>query len=135
MTSKRLENLARTGDLKPDSSSASELASLLRSALARLSDAGNPDLAIESRFDLAYNAAHALALHAIRTKGYRTDRRYLVFQLLEVTAGLAPEHWRVLAEAHRRRNVIEYEGTDFDDERLLADMIEVAELLAAALKN
>lgn len=135
MTSKRLANLAKTGDLKPDSSSADELAALLRSGRARLTDAANSDLAIESCFDLAYNAAHALALYALRAQGYRTDKRYLVFQLLELTAGLAPEQWQVLDEAHRRRNVIEYEGTDFEDEQLLVDMIEVAEALSAALKN
>lgn len=135
MTSKRLENLAKTGDLKPDRPSAPELASLLKSGRARLTDAHKSDLNIESRFDLAYNAAHALALHALRAKGYRSDNRYLVFQLLGDTAGLAAEQWRVLAEAHRRRNLIEYEGTDFEDERLLADMIEVAEILSASFGN
>lgn len=135
MSSKRLANLAKTGDLKPDTSSAQELAALFRSGRARLTDASNRSLAIESRFDLAYNAAHALALFALRAKGYRTDKRYLVFQLLEVTAGLEPEQWRVLAEAHRRRNLMEYEGTEFEDERLLADMVVVAEALAAALET
>lgn len=48
----------------------------------------NATLAIESRFDLAYNAAHALALAALRARGYRSDNRYVVFQALPHTLGL-----------------------------------------------
>jgi len=41
---------------------------LRRSGLARLADAGKVSLALESRFDLAYNAAHALCLaHCVGT--------------------------------------------------------------------
>jgi len=36
-----------------------ETAGLIRSGRARLVDAGNAALSVESRFDLAYNAAHA----------------------------------------------------------------------------
>jgi hypothetical protein len=43
-----------------------EFDGLVRSGRARLSDAGNPQLALESRFDLAYNASHALCLAALR---------------------------------------------------------------------
>jgi hypothetical protein len=42
-----------------------EFAGLKRSALARLKDAGNTANSLESRFDLVYNAAHALALAMI----------------------------------------------------------------------
>jgi hypothetical protein len=37
-----------------------------RSGLARLKDAANAGLLLEGRFDLAYNAAHALCLAALR---------------------------------------------------------------------
>lgn len=53
---------------------------MLRSAIDRLKDAHSPALSFASRFDLAYNAAHALALTALRLQGYRSDKRYLVFQ-------------------------------------------------------
>ena len=83
---------------------------MLASARTRLADAGRGDLAFDSRFDLAYNAAHALALFALRRLGYRSRPRYLVFQCLPHTAGLPVESWRVLAKAHERRNLAEYEG-------------------------
>jgi len=41
-----------------------EFDGLLRSGRVRLRDAGNGSLGLESRFHLAYNPAHALALAA-----------------------------------------------------------------------
>jgi hypothetical protein len=68
---------------------------------ARLTDAVNVSLAPESRFDLAYNAAHALALAALRRLGYRSENRYLVFQTLPHTAGLPPRHLESLGKVPR----------------------------------
>jgi hypothetical protein len=82
MNSSELENLARIGKLKREPPSATEFEGLLQSGKARLGDASNPTLAPESRFDLAYNAAHALALAALRRLGYRSENRYLVIQTL-----------------------------------------------------
>lgn len=48
-----------------------QFAGFKRSALARLKDAANPVNALESRFDLAYDAAHGLCLTALRHKGFR----------------------------------------------------------------
>ena len=62
MTSAELENLARLGHLKREPAVASEIRGLLRSGEARLADAAKPGLSLDSRFDLAYNAAHALSL-------------------------------------------------------------------------
>jgi hypothetical protein len=46
-------------------------------------------LSPEIRFDLAYNAAHALALAALRWNGYRLNNsRYIVFQALPHTLEL-----------------------------------------------
>lgn len=67
MTSRELENLASLGTLKREPPSAVEVEGLRRSGEARLADAVNPALRLESRFDLAYNAAHALAHAALRT--------------------------------------------------------------------
>lgn len=90
-------------------------------------------LAIESRFDLTYNAAHALALAALRRLGYRSENRYLVFQVLPHTLGLAASAWRVLAKGHERRNVAEYEGAIEIDERLLDDMVRATKTVKRAL--
>ena len=129
MTSQNLENLVKTGSLKSEPASQGEFNGLLRSAKARLTDAGNASLAIESRFDLAYNASHALALAALRWHGYRSDNRYIVFQCLQHTLDVKPDVWRVLAQCHQRRNVAEYEGHIEVSDQLLAELIAAANLL------
>jgi hypothetical protein len=129
-----LENLSRTGgSLKPEPPDAAEMAGLLRTGRARLADASNTSLALESRFDLAYNAAHALCLAALRAKGYRAGNRYIVFQVLPHTLGLGPEVWRVLDMCHNKRNLGEYEGLLEVDERLLKDLILATQRVADAL--
>jgi hypothetical protein len=105
MTRRELDNLVRIGKLKPEPPAQPELEGLLRSGSRRLVDAERTELSLESRFDLAYNAAHALALAALRANGYRSESRYLVFQCLQHTAGLPNEQWRVLGAAHRKRNL------------------------------
>lgn len=87
MTSPELERLANLGHLKREPPARAELEGLIRSGSLRLTDARNEDLSPESRFVLAYNAAHALALAALRAKGYRSDKRYFVFQALPHTLG------------------------------------------------
>lgn len=46
----------------------------------------------------------------MRFHGYRSQHPYTVFQCLTHTLSLPSEQWRVLDEAHRRRNIAEYEG-------------------------
>jgi len=79
-------------------------------ASARLADARNSSLCAESRFDLADNAPHALALAALRLYGYRSEHRYRVSQCLQPTVELPNEQWRVLGQAHRKRNLAQYAG-------------------------
>ena len=133
MTSAELDNLVRIGKLKREPPSARELKGLLDSARARLDDATNTALAFDSRFDLAYNASHALALYALRRAGFRSDARYLAFQTLPHTLGLPAEVWRVLAKAHERRNLAEYEGHLERDDRLLEDVLVAARRLQEAI--
>ena len=129
-----LENLSGPGKaLKVEPPDAQELAGLTRTGLARLADARNTTLSIESRFDLAYNAAHALCLAALRAMGYRASNRYIVFQVLPHTLGLGPEVWRVLDLCHNRRNLGEYEGMMDVDDRLVNDLITATQRVADAL--
>ncbi|MGP1665190.1 MAG: hypothetical protein ACTS5I_04620 [Rhodanobacter sp.] len=125
-----LDNLVRIGRLKAEPAAQTEFDGLLRSGKVRLRDAGNGSLGLESRFDLAYNAAHALALAALRWHGYRSENRYLAFQSLTHTLGLPTEQWRVLDQAHRKRNLAEYEGNLDIDDALLAALIRVAHEVA-----
>lgn len=133
MTLASLENLVRTGKLKRESPSQAEFDGLVGSAEARLGDAKNTGLSLESRFDLVYNASHALALAALRWHGYRSDSRIVVFQALPHTLGLGPEVWRVLDKGHKVRNLSEYEGHLGIDERLVGSMIEAADALREAV--
>lgn len=109
----KLENLARAKQLNAEAPNAQQIDGLLAGAEASLRDSGNASLAASSRFMLAYNAAHALALAALRAAGYRPSsagHRKIVFQVLEATAGAPPELWRALDRYHDRRNAAEYEG-------------------------
>ena len=110
MSHPQLDNLVRVGKLKPEPAADTDLRGLVGSGMRRADDAARVELSLESRFDLGYNAAHALALAALRFHGYRSDSRYLVFQCLQHTIELPPEQWRVLDQAHRKRNLAEYEG-------------------------
>jgi hypothetical protein len=129
-----LENLAGPGkSLRKEQLDKDEYEGLIRSGRVRLADAERTENALESRFDLAYNAAHALCLAAVRRSGYRAAHRYIVFQVLPHTLGLGPEVWRVLAKCHDVRNRGEYEGDLNVDERLLDDLIEACHSVLTTL--
>lgn len=119
-----LENLCGPGKpLRQEAPDQAEFDGLLRSGKVRLKDAQNTQNAIESRFDLAYNAAHALCLAALRQLGFRAQHGYIVFQVLPHTLGLGPEIWRVLDKCHHQRNLAEYEGMLDVDEQLFAELL------------
>lgn len=129
------ENLCGPGKaLKAEPPDANEFAGLMRSGLARLTDAATPSLSLESRFDLGYNAAHALCFAALRWHGYRSSNRYIVFQLLPHTLGLGPEVWRVLSKCHDLRNLGEYEGDLNIDERIVTDLLAACHVVAAKVQ-
>ena len=131
--SRELANLARIGKLKAEPGASGEIDGLLTSGGEQLADARNEGLALSSRFYLAYNAAHAFSLAALRWHGYRSDSRYLVFQALPHTLGLPAATWRVLAKAHEVRNVAAYEGHFNADVTLLRNLIEAAEAVRTAV--
>ena len=130
-----LENLVRIRQLKAEPGTKVEMTGLLHSGSARLEDALNLDLNIESRFDLAYSAAHAFSLAALRWHGFRSENRFTVFQSLTHTVGLAPEQWRVLDQAHRKRNLSEYEGDVDIDEALLSALLRVTAEVADRVRK
>jgi hypothetical protein len=130
MTSSPLDNLVRIGKLKAEPPAQAEFDGLVRSGLVRLRDAENAALSLESRFDLAYNAAHALSLAALRWHGYRSENRYLVFQSLTHTLALEAAQWRVLDQAHNKRNLAEYEGDLDVDDALVEALIRAARTVA-----
>jgi hypothetical protein len=73
-------------------------------------------------------------LAALRRLGFRSNHRYIVFQVLPHTLGLGPEVWRVLDKCHNTRNLGEYEGMLDIDERLVKDLIAAAKAVSVALQ-
>lgn len=134
MAAAELDNLFLAGRLKREAVTQAEFDGLVRSGEARLADVGKRGLSFDSRFDLLYNASHALALAALRWHGYRSDSRYTVFQALPHTLGLGAEVWRVLDKGHGVRNLAEYEGQVRADERLISDLLAAVTALAAAVR-
>lgn len=121
--------------LKAEPFDANEFAGLKRSGLVRLKDAAVASLSLESRFDLGYNAAHALCVAALRCHGYRASNRYIVFQLLPHTLDLGPQVWRVLSKCHDLRNRGEYEGDLDIDARIVADLLTACRAVADKLQG
>ncbi len=90
---------------------------------------------MHSRFDLAYGAAHALCLAALRHHGFRPSKRYIVFQVLPDTLDLGPEIWRILSKCHDLRNRTEYEGALDVDDWLVLDLIDACRKVAQKVKS
>jgi hypothetical protein len=131
MGKQELDNLVKIGRLKVEPPTRSEYAGMVASARKRLVDAYNEDLDPDSQFDLAYGAAHRLALAALRRAGYRSDNRITVFQTLVHTLGTDSAHIQTFLRAHNERNLAEYEGRMEVDAKLLADLLRSTTALEA----
>ena len=83
-----LENLVKINQLNSEPPDKNEFKGLVKGAVDRLNDSQLKALSFASRFDLAYSSAHGLALAALRAAGYRSDKRYLVFQCLVHTTDM-----------------------------------------------
>ncbi len=88
MRSSPLDNLVCIGQLKAEPPAQAEFDGLIRSGCVRLEDAQNVSLSLESRFDLAYNAADALSLAALRWHGYRSENTIR-------SSSACPTRWRL----------------------------------------
>jgi len=126
MSLEKLDNLVRINQLKAEPADQNEFEGMVNSARLRLRDSQIETLSEDSRFSLAYGAAHALSLAAMRWHGYRSDNRYLVFQCLEHTVGFENAKWRVLDKCHKQRNLAEYEGNLEITPQLLDELIAIA---------
>ena len=129
----QLQNLQKIGKLKAEPPDQVEFDGLVRSATRKLPDAENQALSPDSRFILAYDAAHSLALAALRWHGFRSQARYFVFQVFGPTVSLPTAKWRFLDDCHQKRNVALYDGQYFDDEQLIKELIAVTKELEAAV--
>jgi hypothetical protein len=133
MSKEELDNLVRINRLKSEPGSRGEFTGMLASARTRLVDAQNKSLDPDSQFDLAYGAAHRLALAALRREGYRSENRITVFQTLVHTLGTDSADIQIFLKAHNERNLAEYEGRMEIDGGLLADLIRCTKKLETAV--
>lgn len=131
----KLDNLVKIRQLHVGEATISEIDTLTERGLKKLKDSKRDELDPESRFDLLYSAAHALSLAALRHAGYRSENRYTVFLCTQHTIDLEPEYCRVLDDAHRDRNIAEYEGDILIDEQLIAAMIRVVDIVAERVQQ
>jgi hypothetical protein len=133
MSKPEFGNLVRVGRLKAEPPTQNEYLGMVAAARSRLKDSQNKDLDPDSRFDLAYGAAHRLALAVLRREGYRSENRITVFQTLVHTLGTTAADVQIFLKAHNERNLAEYEGRMEIDEKLLANLIRCTKTIEAAV--
>lgn len=124
-----LENLEKSKKLKRESFNQEQYDGMVATAQKTLADSVKADLELESQFHLAYTAAHSLARAALLKHGYRSEDRYIVFQVLPHTVGVGPEVWRVLDVCHNKRNIAEYSGEIDIDEQLVRELKRATQAL------
>ena len=140
---KALDSLVKTGQLKVEPTSKTEVAGFLANADQALVDAQLPGLSSANRFKLAYDAAHALSLVAMRLRGYRPGsgpgHRAVVFQSLVHTVGAPAALASSLNRYHTKRNRSEYDGlvsaTDAEARDILALTTGLRTLIRRWLKQ
>ena len=119
--------LVRTGDLKTEPASDEEVTGLIESGAAQLADAKNTDLSLESRLPFCSQRCTCSVSGGVANRGCRSENRSLAFQCLQDTLDLPKEKCRVLDQAHRKRNIAEYEGAFDVEEKLVKALIRVTE--------
>ena len=131
----KLQNLEKIGSLKSEPPDQAEFDGLVKSAEKKLRDAENATVSSDSRFILAYDASHSLALAALRWRGFRPDKqRYIVFEIMVHTVSFPTDKWRFLYDCHSKRNRALYEGHSFEDEQFIKELIATTKELHAAVK-
>ena len=134
MTHEQLDNLVKEGRLKKEAAAERAIVTLISSGGNKIEDANNEELNEKSQFDLAYNTAHTLSLAALQKMGYQPNRDlYIVFECLKHTLDISNEEVRILSDAHRARNLAEYEGGAEFNKNMIEATIRIAEKISARL--
>lgn len=125
--------------MRVEKCSPDEVQGLLASAAAFLSDARRRENSEATRFNIAYEAAHALALAALRANDLRPAQgpghRAIVFNVLDATT-TAPTSISVpLAKAHDKRNKLTYDGLATFSRTELQEVIEAVEALEKIVRE
>ena len=134
MNLKPLDNLVKQGTLVAEEPNKNEFDGLVKSGINRLKDVIDTDLTLDSRFDLAYNASHSLALAALRWHGYRAKKRFIVFLAVAHTLKMESGDVGILSKCHEIRNTAEYEGIFYINDELVDELIRIVKVLAKKVK-
>jgi hypothetical protein len=135
MPQPELDRLVAIGRLETEARNDDEFQALVHEAEVTLADSQNDDLALESRFRLAYGGVHAIAVAALRWHGYRPRDRQVAFLTLAHTLAAPTAVWRMLAKSHELRNRREYEGAGEVDPRTIEEIIAAGRLLLEPLRR
>lgn len=132
-----LDNLVRTGQLKPHKTNAAEIQRLPAAATRNLADAGVTEVSDETRFDAGYKSIMQCALLGLMASGYRPStstpgHHQTMIQTLPLTFGLANEDWLVLDALRKKRNVNDYSGDLIDPESLRECLVRAGSLIETA---
>lgn len=132
-----LDNLVRTGQLKPHATNAAEIQRLLAAATRNLADASVAQISDETRFDAGYKAIMQCALLGLMASGYRPatsapGHHQTMIQTLPLTLGLANEDWLVLDALRKKRNINDYSGDLIDPESLHECLVRAEKLIDTA---
>lgn len=126
----RLENLVERKLLREEKGAPEEIQGLLVSAADFLADAKRRENSAATRFNVAYEAAHAVALAALRACNLRPAQgpghRAIVFNLLDATTTARSAVWVPLTKAHDKRNKLTYDGLTTFSEAELEELVECA---------
>lgn len=111
---KSLRDWLAEGALRPHSTSAREIADLLRVVERDLADAAVAGLSTDRRFAIAYNAILQMATIILRVKGYRTAgaaHHWVTIHVLPEILGEGQEERADYFDACRRkRNTADYDA-------------------------
>jgi hypothetical protein len=130
-----LENLVKTGQLKPHSTHSKEVAQLLAAADRNLADSRLDEASTETRFDCGYKAIMQAALIALLASGYRPDNKRpghhaVAIQSLAKTVGIEGSRIAVLDKLREKRNLSDYTGSPLDETATDACVSQATRLLA-----
>ncbi|HEY6898269.1 MAG TPA: hypothetical protein VI279_13490 [Rhodocyclaceae bacterium] len=122
MNQRDLNDLLQMGKLRHAPCSQREFGQLLRAGRARLIDARNQALALESRLDIAYKACNILALAAFRWHGLRPNTSLPLLLLLPCVVDTDVATKKILARGHATDHP---ESVASVDAALVSDFIQV----------
>jgi hypothetical protein len=132
-----LAPLLREGRLRRERTSPQEVTGFLAIARTALDDASIPALSPSGRFKHAYDAAHALALCALRVNDVRPStglgHRAIAFEALPASIGLESRIASTLQRYHTRRNKSEYEGLATVSDKEARELVALATTLESHL--